>query len=190
MHIPNDPDSTARGVFGDLLRLQTEFQARLAEETVRYLRRLQGAGMPAAPGTVLRHDEANEVKATGAPGGSAALRLELENRQRVHSIVTPLLEPLVADGITWFPAVEPPPGSTLVPPGETRPVALAVQIPGDLPPGTYRGALVLQGFRDGAVPVALTVAAPAATTRTTAKASRARRPPTKRQATSRRKRPS
>lgn len=175
MHIPNDSDSTARGVFGDLLRLQTEFQARLAEETIRYLRRLQGSGMPAAPGTVLHHDNATELKATGAPGSSTALRLELENRQRVHSIVTPLLEPLVeASGITWFPAVEASPGSTLVPPGETRPVELAVQIPGDLPPGIYRGALVLQGFRDGAVPVALTVEAP--TAKATARVPRARKP--------------
>jgi hypothetical protein len=158
MRIPNDPSDDRGGAFGELLRLQTEFQARLAEETIRYLRRLQGAGMPAAPGTVLRREDGAELAGEGAPGGTAALELEVENRQRVHCMVTPMLEPLVeASGVTWFPAVEPAPGSILVPPGEVRRVELPVQLPAELPAGTYRGALVLQGFREGAVPVAVTV---------------------------------
>ena len=33
----------------DWLRLQSDFQARLADETLRYLRRLQGAVAPATP---------------------------------------------------------------------------------------------------------------------------------------------
>ncbi|MDQ3670212.1 MAG: hypothetical protein M3377_08055 [Actinomycetota bacterium] len=163
MQIPNDPGSGAGGSFRDLLRLQTEFQARLAEETVKYLRRLQGAGMPAAPGTVLRPEEGAELSGKGAVGSTVHLELEVVNRQRVHCIVTPMLETLVdASGVTWFPEVDPAVGSTLVPPNESRPLALSLRLPGDLPPGTYRGALLLQGFRDGAVPVAVEVEAPAA----------------------------
>ncbi|MDQ4025966.1 MAG: hypothetical protein M3217_10855 [Actinomycetota bacterium] len=161
MQIPNDPGTGAGGSFRDLLRLQTEFQARLAEETVKYLRRLQGAGMPAAPGTVLHPDEGTELNGKGPPGATVRLELEVLNRQRVHSIVTPMLEALVgASGITWFPEVEPAVSSTLVPPNESRPLALTLKLPDDLPAGTYRGALLLQGFRDGAVPVAVEVEAP------------------------------
>jgi hypothetical protein len=173
MRVPNDPGDGDRGAFGELLRLQTEFQARLAEETIRYLRRLQGAGMPAAPGTVVHPNEAGELHASGHPGDVVTLDLEVENRQRVHSMVTPLIEPLVdASGVTWFPELEPPPGSHLVPPGEVRQLVMPVRVPAELPPGTYRGALVLQGFRDGAVPVAVEV-----------KRLAAKRSPARRQAT-------
>jgi hypothetical protein len=40
-------------------------------------------------------------------------------------------------------------------------------VPADLPPGTYRGALVLQGFRNGAVPVAVEVKRPASARKST-----------------------
>jgi hypothetical protein len=114
--------------------------------------------MPAAPGTVVHPNEAGELHASGRPGQVVTLDLEVENRQRVHSMVTPLIEPLVgASGVTWFPELEPAPGSQLVPPGEVRQLVLPVRVPAGLPPGTYRGALVLQGFRDGALPVAVEV---------------------------------
>jgi hypothetical protein len=181
MRIPNEPDEQGGGAFGELLRLQTEFQARLAEETIRYLRRLQGTGMPAAPGTVLRPDGAVELRGAGRPGEIVMLTLEVENRQRVHSMVTPLLEPLVeASGVTWFPELDPGPGSELVPPGEVRPLALPVRVPSELPPGTYRGALVLQGFREGAVPVAVEVKRLAATRKTSSAAGRKTAPRTRR----------
>jgi hypothetical protein len=179
MRVPNDPGDGNRGAFGELLRLQTEFHARLAEETIRYLRRLQGAGMPAAPGTVVHPNEAGELHASGRPGEVVTLDLEVENRQRVHSMVTPLIEPLVeASGVTWFPELEPAPGSELVPPGEVRQLVLPVRVPPGLPPGTYRGALVLQGFRDGALPVAVEVKRPAASKRSsgTRRATAAKRP--------------
>ena len=53
MQSPTTPAGGPAARFGELMRLQTEFQARLAEETLRYLRRLQGAAAPAAPGTVV-----------------------------------------------------------------------------------------------------------------------------------------
>ena len=172
MRIPNDPGGGPGGAFGELLRLQTEFQARLAEETVKYLRRLQGASMPAAPGTDVRPDEGSDLRAEGAPGSVVTISLEIANLQRVHCIVTPMLEPLVdASGVTWFPELDPPAGSMLVPPGETRSLSLQVRIPGDLPSGAYRGALLLQGFREGALPVRVAVERPAPARRRAAKGS-------------------
>jgi hypothetical protein len=124
--------------------------------------------MPAAPGTVLHPEDGVELRGAGRPGDVVTLELEVENRQRVHSMVTPRLEPLVeASGATWFPELDPGPGSELVPPGEVRPLALPVRLPADLPPGTYRGALVLQGFRNGAVPVAVEVKRPASARKST-----------------------
>lgn len=163
MRLGNDPDDSVSGAFADLLRLQTDFQARLAEETLRYLRRLQGAAAPAAPGTVLVPDGEVELRGGAAPGASVELRLEVENRQRVHCVATPMLAPLVAaSGVTWFPAADPDPGSTLLAPDESRELRIAVPLPAELPPGLYRGALVLQGFRDGGVPVAIEAKAPRA----------------------------
>ena len=179
VRVSNDDSSGMAAVFSDLLKLQTEFQARLAEETLTYLRRLQGAAAPAAPGTVLVPEGGAQLTASGAPGSSLTLSLEIENRQRVHTVVTPMLGPLVsAEGVTWFPAAAPSPPSTLVAPGQVRALALDVTLPGEIPPGTYRGALVLQGFGGGGVPVAIDVPAPAvpkAAARKRAAAPRAKR---------------
>ena len=162
MRVSNE-GSGLGGMFSDLLRLQTEFQARLAEETLTYLRRLQGAAAPAAPGTVVVPDHAVRLTASAAPGDAVTLALEIENRQRVHTVVTPMLGPLVsAEGVTWFPAAEPASPSTLVAPGATKALSLSVTLPETIPAGIYRGALVLQGFGDGGVAVAVEALAPAA----------------------------
>ena len=161
MRIDNDPGEGGGGAFADLLRLQADFQARLAEETLRYLRRLQGAAAPGVPGTVLVPDGEVELRGTGAPGGSVELRVEVENRQRVHCVVSPMLAPLVAaSGVTWFPAANPDSASTLLPPGESRQLTIQVPLPPELPSDVYRGALILQGFRDGGIPVAIAVETP------------------------------
>jgi hypothetical protein len=162
MRVASDPPDEQRGPFGELLRLQSEFQARLADETMRYLRRLQGAFAPAAPGTVVVADGDGALTAVGVPGERVRLELEAENRQRVHSVVTPMLTPLVErGGTTWFPAGDTAPASMLLGPGEVGVVAVELAVPAELPPGTYRGALVLQGFREGGVPVAIEVPGPA-----------------------------
>lgn len=164
--VPNDPQGGPSGALGELLRLQTEFQTRLAEETLRYLRRLQGAAAPAAPGTVLSPGETTEVTGSGLPGTPVELVLEVENRQRVHCVVTPMMTPLVEpSGAVWFPAAEPSPSSMLLAPDEVRTVAVVLSLPADLAPGTYRGALVLQGFRDGGIRVAVTAEAAKAPSR-------------------------
>jgi hypothetical protein len=88
------------------------------------------------------------------------LRLEVENRQRMHCMVMPLLSPLVeASGTTWFPATEPLLSSLLLAPEEVAPLVIKVTLPSSLPAGVYRGALLLQGFREGSIPVAVTVTA-------------------------------
>ena len=158
VRIPNDPAGSPGNALSEFMRLQTEFQARLAEETIAYLRRIQGAAAPASPGTVVMPDGDETLKATATPGGSATLELEVENRQRVHCMVTPALGQLVApSGVTWMPSVDASPPSLLVAPEQVVALSLAVAVPPELPPDTYRGMLVLQGFRQGGIPVAVAV---------------------------------
>jgi hypothetical protein len=145
-----------KGAFAELFRLQADFQARLAEETLRYLRRLQGAVVPASPGTVVEPGDGFELRAAGEPGGQVELALEVENLQRVHCMVTPQLSPLVSTtGVTWFPAAEPSTSSRLVAPGAVERIALSISMPANLPRAEYRGALLLQGFRHTSLPVVI-----------------------------------
>src|SRR3982751_930726 len=104
MRVRNNPEDTNSGAYGELIRLQSEFHARLTEETLKYLRRLQATAAPAAPGTVVMPDGKVALEGSGPPGEAVALQIEIENRQRVHCMVTPMLSPLVhASGATWFP---------------------------------------------------------------------------------------
>ncbi|MCI0390633.1 MAG: hypothetical protein MOB07_17950 [Acidobacteria bacterium] len=158
MRVPNEPGDGNLGAFSELLRLQTEFQTRLAEETLRYLRRLQGASAPATPGTVLMPGSMVELQAAGRPGETVELTLEVENRQRAHSVVTPMLSPMAsAAGATWFPAADPSPASMLLAPEEVATLTIRLALPDNLPVGAYRGALLLQGFREGAIAVVINV---------------------------------
>ena len=159
MPISNDPGGSAwSGPFADLLRLQTEFQSRLGEETIRYLRKLQGALGPAAPGTVVVARAGHELSAQATPGSTAELAVELENLQRVHAVVSPQLTPLVSDaGATWFPAVEPGSAFRILAPGATESMVLRIAVPAEIPAGVYRGAVVLVGFREGALAVNINV---------------------------------
>lgn len=161
MRIPNEPEGAAANAFSDLLRLQSEFHSRLAEETLRYIRRIQGSSVPAAPGTVMMPDGAIELRGSAGTGGAIDLEIEIENLQRVHCVANPMLSPLVEQsGTTWFPACEyslP----ALVAPSEIALLKVTIPVPASLPAGLYRGALLLQGFREGAVPVTIAVTASA-----------------------------
>jgi len=148
----------AGGAFAELLQLQTDFQARLADETLRYLRQVQGLVGPSSPGTVLSAEPGIEVKASGVRGEATLLTLEVENRQRVYSVVVPCLTQLVSsNGTTWFPMVASGAGSMLVAPGSIALISLSIGVPSHLPPATYKGALILQGFRDDAIPVTIVI---------------------------------
>jgi hypothetical protein len=159
----------AGGPISELMRLQSDFYARLTDELLRYLRGLQATLAPVTPGTVVRAAAGLTLRAAAAPGATAELGLVLENVQRVHCLATVALSPLVAsDGTTWYPQTRPPFISKLVAPDETAALSVPVQVPDDMPAGTYRGALHLQGFRGGALPVELTVTAAAAAVATAA----------------------
>jgi hypothetical protein len=161
VRIRSEPPGDEEGIVAQLLRLQSEFAARLADETLRYVRGLQGALGPLSPGTVVGPDGDVELSAEGRPGAEVELRLEVENRQRAYCVVTPALSPLVdASGTTWFPLVEAAPVTALVAPGEVAGLSLRVALPRDLPEGRYQGVLALQGFRSRGVPVAVTARRP------------------------------
>lgn len=158
MPVSNDPSDQAAGQFADLFRLQTDFQTRMAEETLRYLRAIQSALAPVVPTTVLTVADEEELRATGAPGHRIELVVELENTQRTYVTATAALTPLVErGGTTWFPVAQPSPPLLLVAPGETQELQVGVALPDELTAGEYRGALVLQGFRHAGVPVVVTV---------------------------------
>lgn len=182
MRVTNDrPGEESAGAFAELLRMQTDFQARLADETFRYLRRLHGTLGPGSPGTVVspRDGLALEGRALQGSGSQVELALEIENVQRVHCIVSPQLTPLVGRrGTTWFPATVPPHQTVLVPPNHSQRLVVRVDVPSELPADEYGGALLLQGFRDGAIAVRIHVgeSVPAASRRP-ATATPSRRPP-------------
>jgi hypothetical protein len=159
VHISNETENAAGGgIFGELIRLHTEFHTRLAEETLKYLRRLQGTTMPAVPGTVLKPGGSSELKASGSAGKVVELKLEVENRQKVYCTLTPMLTPLVgASGAMWFPVAESSPPVSLIAPEEVASVVISLPLPSNLPNGAYRGAIMLLGFREAAIAVTVEV---------------------------------
>ncbi len=156
MHISNDSADEDPGWSG-LIRLQSEYQARMTEETLRYLRSLQSAFSPRQPGTVVR-SSGERLSGTGRPGGTVTFDVTIDNRQRVHTPVTPAVTPLVGDGgTTWYPAATLEPVATLLAPDSARDLSVALPLPDDLPADTYRGSLILHGFRPEGVPIEITV---------------------------------
>ncbi|MFN0103829.1 MAG: hypothetical protein ACKV2U_17315 [Bryobacteraceae bacterium] len=159
MKVANKPEAGEPGgeknqVFSELFRLQSEFQMRLADETLRYLRRLQGTAAPAAPGTVVIPMGTDELKASGQPGSTVEVKLDIENLQRVHSSATPMISPLAsASGVTWHPEADFTPMSFVLPPDAVQELRIRIHIPEGLPAGWYRGCLTLHGFREGALPL-------------------------------------
>jgi hypothetical protein len=159
MKVSNESEKPGGGgAFAEFLRLQTDFQARLADETLRYLRRLQGAVGPSSPGTIVLPADELEIAASATPGRPVTLALEIENLQRAHCVVTPQITPfLAANGTVWIPTIAEGGGSHLIPPGRAQNLPLSLAVPPELPAGIYRAALLLQGFRDGAIAVKVTV---------------------------------
>ena len=106
MRVGNDPEWDSKSPMAGLLKLQTEFYARLTEETLKYLRHVQAASLPSTPGTVLLPREGLQLETSGAPGDSVELQLEIENRQRVHCVVTPMLSPFVSQRLVMLASKE------------------------------------------------------------------------------------
>ena len=156
IHSPADEPDHRPGA--EVFALQQDFQARLADETLRYLRSLRGLLGPASPGTFLRPQPDMVLRGTGAPGDVTEITFEVDNQQQVHVIATPMLTPLVrADGTTWFPEAVAVPASALVAPGAVGQLRLLVNVPVEADPGRYDGALVLLGMKGATVPVSFTV---------------------------------
>src|SRR4029078_8476355 len=123
----------------------------------KYLRHIQAASLPSTPGTVLLPREGLQLETSGAPGDSGELQLEIENRQRVHCVVTPMLSPFVhASGATWFPSAVHQ-TSLLLAPEQIDTIKMKLRLPPGIPEGVFRGALLLQGFGENAILVAITV---------------------------------
>lgn len=150
------------GAVAEWLRLQAEFQTVLATETMRYLTRLQSATQAAPGGTVVVPAPESAITVSATPGQTVRLPVEVENRQEIHTTVTPALSVLGSpSGTTWFPEATAEPPSGLVGPGQVAPFAVSVVVPTALPPGDYCGVVVLHGFRDDGIPVTVHVAEPA-----------------------------
>lgn len=159
--VHNPTDEPDRNPGAEVFALQQDFQARLADETLRYLRGLRGLLGPASPGTVLRPQPDLVLRGDGVPGDVAEITFEVDNRQQVHVIATPMLTPLVrADGTAWFPDAVAVPASALLAPGAVGQLRLLVNVPVEAGPGQYDGALVLLGMKGAAVRVSFTVNAP------------------------------
>ncbi len=147
----------------DLMALQAEYTARLSAETMKYLRQLQGMAAPATPQTVVQPDAERLLTASAAPGDAATVELEIENKQRLHAVVSASITALVADsGVTWLPLPDIDPPMLIVAPDETGSLNMTIPIPAEVPPAIYRGAVVMPGFIAGGVPLELTVAKPRA----------------------------
>jgi hypothetical protein len=157
IRISGDPSGEAADAFAHMLRLQNDFYARLTEETLNYLRKLQGVLGPAAPGTVLVPGPDDALAESACPGDHVQLKLEVTNDQPVHCVATPALTVLVsASGVTWFPAAQTQPAYLLIPPGRTEAAAIELAVPAQLPPGVYRGVMLLHGSPHE-LPVAITI---------------------------------
>ncbi|MCV3273965.1 hypothetical protein [Roseobacter sinensis] len=158
--------STPSSPFEELMKLQSAFQQSLSQATMQYLRQLQGIVGPVTPGTVVQQVEGAGVALTLRPGGQAKASVNVENRQRVHSMVTPMITPLVSDtGATWFAQTAFTPPTALLATDEVMDFALVLDAPKDMPVGVYRGAVLIYGCSDGVVPLEVTVAKQPATKR-------------------------
>lgn len=166
--MPHDHDhgSTPSSPFEELMKLQSAFQQSLSQATMQYLRQLQGIVGPVTPGTVVQQVEGAGVTLKLRPGGQAKASVNVENRQRVHSMVTPMITPLVSDtGATWFAQTAFTPPTALLATDEALEFALVLEAPKDMPVGVYRGAVLIYGCSDGVVPLEVTVAKQPATKR-------------------------
>ncbi|WP_298918692.1 hypothetical protein [uncultured Roseobacter sp.] len=155
-NIPSSP-------FEELVKLQSSFQQSLSQATMNYLRQLQGIVGPVTPGTVVQQVDGHTVELSMAPGGKSSAKINVENRQRVHSMITPMITPLVSDvGATWFAQTAFSPPTALLATDETLDFTLSLSAPKEMPLGVYRGAVLIYGCSEGVVPLEVTVAAPAA----------------------------
>jgi hypothetical protein len=176
-------EDNSQNPISEWIRVQADFQARLTNETFRYLRRLQGAVAPATPGTVVLPEESFDLNARAVPGGTFEITLEVKNYQRVHAVAAPGIDPLVSSsGTTWYPEVNFLPEFSLIGPDQTVEFQVRVSVPPNLPTGNYMGVLSLRGLRQQVFRFSVEVSSGKVESRTSrpAASTRSAAPPAKR----------
>ncbi|GEM_PF-6126227 len=145
-------------LFKEMLNLQSEYQMRVSDESLRYLRRLQGIAAPATPGTVVIPKKGTLLSGSGSFGKPIEINLEIENIQKSYSYILPMLTPLISpSGVTWYAIADYLPANLLIPPNSSKSLRVILDVPSDLPSDVYHGSLTLEGFLKGALPVAVTI---------------------------------
>jgi hypothetical protein len=176
-------EDNSQNPISEWIRVQADFQARLTNETFRYLRRLQGAVAPVTPGTVVLPEERFDLNARAVPGGTFEITLEVKNYQRVHAVAAPGIDPLVSSsGTTWYPEVNFLPEFSLIGPDQTVEFQVRVSVPPNLPTGNYMGVLSLRGLRQQVFRFSVEVSSGKVESRTSrpAASTRSAAPPAKR----------
>jgi hypothetical protein len=176
-------EDNSQNPISEWIRVQADFQARLTNETFRYLRRLQGAVAPVTPGTVVLPEERFDLNARAVPGGTFEITLEVKNYQRVHAVAAPGIDPLVSSsGTTWYPEVDFLPEFSLIGPDQTVEFQVRVSVPPNLPTGNYMGVLSLRGLRQQVFRFSVEVSSGKVESRTSrpAASTRSAAPPAKR----------
>ncbi len=99
---------------------------------------------PVAPPIGIR--SSSTVVVTAEPGTWTLVSVRVTNRQAASTSIAIEPSPLrTDDGVEWFPEVAARSGST-VRAFEERTVQITLIVPHDLPPGTYRGSIVVLGL--------------------------------------------
>lgn len=158
--MPHDHgDRPQPSAFEELIRLQGTFQQNLTQATMNYLRQIQGIVGPVTPGTIVERRDGAGLALALPPGGAARASFTVENRQRVHAMITPMLTPLVSgEGATWFAEAELSPATALLATDEVGTFALSLAAPEAMPLGVYRGAVLIYGCANGVMPLEVTIA--------------------------------
>lgn len=152
----SDSSASYTGPFAEYLRLQAEFQTRLTDETIKYLQGLQQLSVPGTPGSFFVSVSERKLHVSGRRGTTVSVEIELENHQRIYTIVNALLGPLSSTaGVTWFPSVRPEPALLFIAPGQNQQLTLNIAIPDTLPIGEYHGVLSLAGFSGEPIAVSI-----------------------------------
>ena len=120
-----------------------------------WLRDILWAVGPVAP--AVHVESRRTVVLRGDVGAIASGAVTVHNEQRAAVVSTLSPTPLRDDrGTTWLPsAVDDT--TVVVPPGESRTVELSFFVPTDLPPGLYRGSIVLLATSGDEVPLVVEV---------------------------------
>jgi hypothetical protein len=111
---------------------------------------------PTAPATVIDGEPVLRMTLTAGERGEA--RFVLENHQAAACLLRPMVSALAGPGgRRWNATVVVLPRPLLLLSGEEVEAVMVVDVPAELPDGTYRGDLVMLGARDAMFEVVIEV---------------------------------